>query len=199
MTHLKTADEIEKKIKIILDNAAKQDAQLTAELESVVNNINDAKRTMDAAERAADTVLYRQAKDTLRDNQDAKEMIERRQQTIAGAAIISESEYNEMIQGIFAEFDELNRAKAKKILTLADKMNAEALDLQEAINHADGVLSDLQRKVYRNADRQRRADGSIVDSPATDKKIDNWSTVFLGKIAAENDSYKTLQNMLNEK
>lgn len=199
MTHLKTADEIEKKIEIILTNAEKQREQLQAERQSVANSINDSIKAMDAATAAGDTTLYKRAKDKMREHMDAKEMIDRRLQIIAGAPIIKEAEYNEMINGVYSEFEELNKAKAKKILALADKMQAEAAALENAINHANAVLYNLQHNVYRNADKLHRADGSIVDSPATDKKIDNWSTVFLGKIAAENDSYKTLQNMLNDK
>ena len=199
MTHLKTAEEIEKRIEVILSNAEKQRVQLQEERQSVANSIDDSIKAMDAATAAGDTTLYRKAKDKMREYMDAKEMIDKRLQVIAGAPILKEAEYNEMINAVYSEFEELNKAKAKKILALADKMQAEAADLENAINHANNVLYNLQHNVYRNADKPRRADGSIVDTPIFDKKIDNWSAVFLGKAAAANDNYNILQNMLNEK
>ena len=189
MTTLKAVNAVESTVKKILSDRVTETADLAEQVEKETASIAAANKAMEAATTAGDVKAYQKAKADRRDAADAKEMHESRLEALNNKPLISKADYEKAVADIYAEIAALDDQKRQRLAKLSDEMEAEALDLQEAINKANEVLHRLQHEVYRDADRSRNAKGEIMILVHEEKKVEKWNTVNWGKAGVTHYQY----------
>ena len=172
MATLKAVTTVESNVKKILSDGVTETADLAEQVEKGSAAIAAANKAMEAATTAGDVKAYQKAKADRRDAADAKEMHEARLNALNNKPLISKADYEKAVADIYAEIAALDDQIKQRLAKLSDQMEAEALELQEAINKANEVLRRLQHEVYRDADRSRSAKGVMMYLAHEEKKVE---------------------------
>ncbi len=179
--------EVENKIKKILEDRETEMANLEEQAEQEAAAIEAANKAMDAATVVGDVKAYQKAKAERRDAEDAKEMHEKRFVDLSKKPLISKAEYEKAVADIYAEFAAAEDKTKQQLAKLSDDMHGAALALEEMIERANAVLHKLQNDVYRNADRQKTANGSYIGG---EKVISEYDTIYWGKAGVTHYQYE---------
>lgn len=191
MTNLKAVKAVESNVKKILSDRVTEIADLTEQIEQETAAIAKANEAMEAATTAGNVKAYQNAKADRRDAADAKEMHEARLEALNNKPLISKIDYERAVADIYTEIAALDDQKKQRIAKLSEEMEAEALELQEAINKANEVLHRLQHEVYRDADRSRsHKTGELINISGEEKKVEKLDTVFWGKAGVTHYQYE---------
>lgn len=190
MIELKAVANAEELVKKTLSNKAAEIETLQGLLEKDAVEIVKGKEAMDEATNSGDIKAYQKAKAARQNAADAKEMHEARLEILQRKALISKADYEETVASIYTEVTALEDEVKHKLAELSNKMNKEAIKLEEATKRANVVLNHLQADVYRNQDRSRGKDGSILTLPTETKAIDKWSTIHWGQRGVSAQQYK---------
>lgn len=191
MSNLKAVKAAESTVKKILSDRVTEIADLTEQIEQESAAIAKANEAMEAATTAGNVKAYQNAKADRRDAADAKEMHEARLEALNNKPLISKIDYERAVADIYTEIAALDDQKKQRIAKLSEEMEAEALELQEAINKANEVLHRLQHEVYRDADRSRsQKTGELVNISHEEKKVEKLDTVFWGKAGVTHYQYE---------
>ena len=191
MINLKAVKAAESTVKKILSDRVTEIADLTEQIEQEAAAIAKANEAMEAATTAGNVKAYQNAKADRRDAADAKEMHEARLEALNNKPLISKIDYERAVADIYTEIAALDDQKKQRIAKLSEEMEAEALELQEAINKANEVLHRLQHEVYRDADRSRsQKTGELVNISHEEKKVDKFNTVIWGKAGVTHYQYE---------
>lgn len=191
MTNLKAVKAAESTVKKILSDRVTEIADLTEQIEQEVAAIAKANEAMEAATTAGNVKAYQNAKADRRDAADAKEMHEARLEALNNKPLISKIDYERAVADIYTEIAALDDQKKQRIAKLSEEMEAEALELQEAINKANEVLHRLQHEVYRDADRSHsHKTGELMNISGEEKKVEKLDTVFWGKAGVTHYQYE---------
>ena len=188
MAQLKAVPAAESMIKSILDNRVKEKEELEAQIKTDEAAIAAAAKAMEDATAAGNVKAYQQAKRDRQDASDAKEMHESRLDTLNNKTLISAVDYEKTVENIFTEIASLDKQTKEKLCKLSEEMYSSALELQTAINQANDVLHSLQHDIYRDADRQRSANGTLYAND--EKQVKKWGTVSWGKACFEHFQYQ---------
>lgn len=190
MKKLKATSEVESFVNKTLADAAAELETINNLLVKEKNDIAEANEAMYAATSAGDLDAYQAAKNARRNAADAKEMHEARLAILNGKALITKIQYDDAVHSIYAEIAAIESEVKKNLADYSFKMNQEAERLKEAAGYANKVLGRLQNDVYRNQDRRRSNDGSVMHLQIETKQVNVWETINWGKKGVEAGQYK---------
>lgn len=189
MKELSAVIRAEELVTNTLANKEAETDRLHELLEREDAEIAKANKAMEEATAEGDVKAYQKAKAFRQDVSDAKEMHEARLDTLEYRALIPKAEYEKTVSDIYAEVTALEDGVKQKLADLSNKMNDEALKLEEAVDRANSVLSRLQVDIYRNEDRRKGKDGSTLVLPHETKQINKWETIHWGQRGVSSDQY----------
>lgn len=189
MTTLKAVSTVENMVKKILSDRASETEALVEQVEKEDQAIAAANSAMEKATTAGDVKAYQKAKAERRDASDAKEMHEARLNALNHKPLISKADYEKAVAEIYSEVAAVENQSKQRIAELSEKMEGEALFLQEAVNAANRALHGLQHDVYRDADRRRDSNGDVLFLAHDEKKIEKWDTINWGRTGVMNLQY----------
>ena len=187
MSILKSAAATEKEMKKILSDLVGESTYLREEIEKDMKKISEAEMAMENAMDSGDLDTYKTAKKAKEEAETAHEMHKKRLDKIEGGILITKEEYEKRVADIFKEYSSLRENKRKKIAKLFEEAEAEAKDLEEAYHHANNCLTKLQHDIYKDSDRMRTGNGTIIDQPKT---LGFEYTIDWGKAGVMANQYK---------
>lgn len=179
----------EKKARETLTARQKEKKNLAVWIEEEKKKIDAINRVIEQATIEGDIKAYQKAKAERADVLDSKEMHERRLTMIDAEPLITKGEYEDAIKAIYAEIAALDDATKQTLAKLSEEMEKAATELQDALNKANDVCHLLQHDIYRDADRTRTHNGTMLQLPNENKHIDKWETVNWGMTAVRHHQY----------
>lgn len=183
----------ERRINEILEERENGLMELTNIINKADEDIKAAATAEAEAVKTGDVDAYHKAKAAARYAADLKELTQRRSELLREKALISDEEYNELLNGIYSEFKLVIDSSLEQMKGLIDKSIALAESYREKIDKANYTITRLQRDVYKDADRPRQANGEVLYTNSTDKTIKDWRVYNLGIWAANHAVYKDLK------
>jgi hypothetical protein len=188
MAILKSAAEAENMVKQILADRATERTDLEGLIIKDDIAITEADGAMDQATAAGDLKAYQKAKGEKQNAEDSKEMHTKRLNALKKKPLISPADYEKAVSAIYTDFAALEDHTKQQLAKLSDEMNVAAVDLTEAMNHANKVLHSLQHDIYRDADRERISkDGPFTST--SKQEIDRWDAIRWGKAGVTHYQY----------
>lgn len=189
MTALKSTEKVAEIIDKILEALPKELEDLQGKITEQDEIIAAAERQMTEATTAGDPAAYHKAKDLRRGAEDVKEMYCIRRDNLRDRPLMPEPDYMAAVEEVTAGVKDLEMKTRARLKGLSDEMNAAALELDYATREANKVLRKLQHDIYRDADRSRSRDGSIMMISHEAREVSTTDTVNWGRSGSGHYAY----------
>lgn len=187
---LKLVKAAEAKARKILNDRETEIKDITKQINDAEEVMTKAKKEMDLATIKSDLVAYKKSKQQYSDAQISTEMYSKRLDALKNKPLIKKEEYEKLINDIFTEMQQLSDEADTRFIKLFNSAQEISEELMSAGKKANEIIKTLQSDVYKNADRLRAANGTIVDRQ---KEFDNhYNTCYFGKVGVEHYRYKEL-------
>ena len=157
-------------------NANAAEVQRYEELEAQARGNMDG-MTVKASDafKVADTKAYHEALDEKRHSEDALAMYEAKIEELKKNPLVSEDEYQNMLNTITAETDAYVKEAEQAYTTLLEKALKLRQEVSTAIGTADILIVTAQRKLYRDRCGVTNAAGQFVPMKHLEKSYKNRS------------------------
>lgn len=146
---MKTLEEIETYLKELKENNEKAISDYSQKIKNAEETIDSTTTQLTNAETNADLETYSKAKDIIWTARHAVELYTNKKKSIEDEPLISKHEYKQLVASIKELTDNENKELEKRAVVLVTAIRDIADEANEARQHADKLLKDLQRKIYK--------------------------------------------------
>lgn len=163
MMELKQVKAAEAKAKKILNDRETEINDITKQISDAEVAMVTAKKEMELATNKSDLIAYKKSKQQYSDAQISTEMYSKRLDALENKPLISKDDYDKLIDSIFDEMDEALDETEAQFIKLFSSAHEISKELMSAGEKANEIIKMIQSNVYKDADRLRAANGTIVD------------------------------------
>ena len=194
----KILEEAEQTADRLLSQRAEEIDGTRAKMAEVDTAINTALEKLEKATFEGNELSYQQAQAELDRAQRTKDYHKKRLEAITAKPLITDAEYNRLINGIYNEFSELDAQTREKLATLCDELTKIADNYNADVDRINTALHRLQCDVYRLADCRQDRNGRHYIDPTTEKRVKFSSTLNWAMCAAKNVQYREYRGLPNK-
>ena len=174
---LKSVENANRRIEEIKKNRAKEEAEIAGKIQQAKEDMEKATGAIAAAVNSTDLTAYKRATAERDEARIKKEMYEARLDILKASALISETEYNNLVNAIIDEVKGMEKTKAAEMVAISEQCAKAAAGLRSAQKDANKCLATLQHDIYRDADREVVNPSTGVYSARSKKEIEIWDTI----------------------
>lgn len=164
---------LEEELKEIQEAGNKKILEYQVEIETAIDNEEEANRAVIQAKQGDDKMAYSKAIEEKRMASNIAQYFEGKIEQIENEPFISKTEYKEYTKRIKAEMDAINNQNRDKIRRIFEELEAIKEEVAPAYNKTNELLSNLQNNIYKFTSEKQMADAKEKGTPLNSNNLHN--------------------------
>lgn len=168
-------EAVQQQVNEILEAARKEADNLQSQVDTATRAKEDAAAAFIKAHQAGDPKGYAEAAANQRAYKDIAQMYTDMKQAFDTKKLIDKGQYEDMVNQVFQELDEVNARAKEEIEDLLKQISAIGSATAERINTGNKLIHTLQHELFKDPAELELANGTRIHHYTLEKKYENYS------------------------
>lgn len=168
-------EAVQQQVNEILEAARKEADNLQSQVDTATRAKEDAAAAFIKAQQAGDPKGYAEAAADQRAYKDIAQMYADKKQAFDAKKLIDKGQYEDMVNQVFQELDEVNARAKEEIEDLLKQISVISSEVTERINTGNKLLHTVQHELFKDPAEMVTANGTRVYHHTLEKRYKDYS------------------------